>query len=402
MNLNRQDKVSGPSEAVGTSGAHRRNMVLRVLTDLFVTDGERQTAAEREINAELMVNLASEAGLVIRQEVAERLAYHPDPPRQLVGLLAADDIVVARPLLRHSPALSDEDLAQIILTTTIEHGRAVASRPALGVAVSDAIIAIEDAEAALTMLRNPHTALSGEGIRRLGRVARSDAAMVEALLARDNLEPAVLADLFWHTTSGNREAIFARLNADADWPSEQLPINAALRRANAESRKIVQEGLSKIMLARRIDDFRDLFGRAMGITPALSERIIKDEGGEPFAVACRAAGFTHEAYSTLLILYNPVVGRSVQRVFALGSIYEKIPGALAWRLLEAWNAVTRERERPASVPWQGSVALRSAIHESYAVRTDRSDTTYSASRGAKRALPPLRRPAKRSAGGSGA
>jgi uncharacterized protein (DUF2336 family) len=373
--------------------------VLRILTDLFVIDGERQSAAERETNEELMINMVGEAGQVVRQEIAERLACHQNPPRRLVRALAAEDITVARPLLRHSPALSDEELAEIVLTTTVEHARAAAARPAFGTALSDAIVAMEDTEATLAMLRNPYAALSADGIRRLCRAAGSDDVIAEALLKRDNLEPAALASLFWHATSENREAILERLSEQAVWPAEQPRLNAPLRRVDAASLKLAQEGFSKILLAGRIDDFRDLFGRAMGIAPALAARIMKDEAGEPFAIACRAAGFPMATYTTLLILYNPAVGQSVQRVFALGGIYERIPPALAWRLLEAWSAKIAAREQPAGIGEQSPARL-GGVYEPVAMRTERTAATYAAARGGQRTRAPLPRPAERSSGGS--
>jgi len=394
MHLTRLDNVSGLPGAAGIWSGHRRDTMLLILADMFAVHGERQSAAERANNEELMIRLAGEAGLVVRQEVAERLARHQKPPRRLVRALAEDNIVVAKPLLRHSPALSDEELALIVLTTTVEHARAAAERPAFGAALGDAIVATEDREAILTILRNPYAALSQDGIRRLCRTASGVQDIVEALLKRDNLEPAVLAELFWYATSQSREAILVRLSAQALWPAEQPRLNAPLRQANAANLKMAEEGLSKLLLGRRIDDFRKLFSRAMGIGPSLSARIMKDDSGEPFAIACRAAGFSMAAYTTLLILYNPAVGQSVQRVFALGSIYETIPRALAWHLLEAWSARMGDRA-------QTAVALREAIHEPLAIRSERSANGYTRGRDGNRTRMPTARPFERFAGGSG-
>ncbi|HSM19041.1 MAG TPA: DUF2336 domain-containing protein [Hyphomicrobiales bacterium] len=343
-----------------------------------------------------MIGLVGEAGQVVRQEIAERLACHQNPPRRLVRALAAEDIAVAKPLLRHTPALSDEELAEIVLTTSLDHARAAAARPAFGAALSDAIIALEDPEAILTLLRNPYAALSAAGIQRLCRLARSEKAIAEALLARNNLQPPVLASLFWQATSEGREVILEERSAQAVWADEQPRLNAPLRRVDAADLKLAQEGFSKILLAGRVDDFRDLFGRAMGITPALADRIMKDESGEPFAIACRAAGFPMSTYTTLLILYNPAVGQSVQRVFALGSIYERIPQALAWRLLEAWSVQMRDDAPPADSREQSSAALRGAVHDPVGMRTERSSATYSASRAGQRPRLPAARPAQRS------
>jgi len=404
MQFTQQDTVSSASRTAAR-GVHRRDMVLRILTDLFVVDGERQSEAQRKTNEDLMINLARESGSVIRREVAERLACHANPPRRLVRMLAADEIAVAAPLLRHSRALSDADLALIVLTGSVEHGRAVALRPALGAAVTDAIIAIEDAQAVSAMMRNPYAVLSEDGIRQLCRDGGDMAATVDALMTREHLQPEVMAGLFWHTAGANREVILARLtlrDAQAAWPDGLPRLNGALRSAGAADLQAAQEGLCKILLARRVDAFRDLFARALGVKPALGERIMQDEGGEAFAVACRAAGFSAEAFTSMLILYNPVVGKSVERVFAIGGAYDGIPRALAWRLLEAWNEKARDGDRerePAAA--RAEAPLRGAIHEAYAVRTERSAATYAAARGRPRPDAALPRPGQRSTGGSG-
>lgn len=393
MHLTRQHNVPSLPGAARTWGGHRRDTMLLILADMFAIHGERQSASERANNEELMVRLAGEAGLVVRQEVAERLAHHQKPPRRLVRALAEDDIVVARPLLRHSPALNDEELALIVLTTTIEHARAAAERPAFGAALGDAIVATEDHQAILTMLRNPYATLSQDGIRRLCRTAGGVQDIVEALLRRDNLEPAVLADLFWYAASQGREAILKRLSAQALWPVEQPHLNSPLRHADSANLKMAEEGLSKLLLGGRIDDFRNLFSRAMGIGPSLATRIMKDGSGEPFAIACRAAGFSMAAYTTLLILYNPAVGQSVQRVFALGSIYETIPRALAWHLMDAWSARMGDAAHL-------TFALREAVHEPLGIRTERGANGHTMARDGNRARTPKAQPLERIANAS--
>lgn len=377
MFLTQQDKITGLL-GITDSGPKRRDSVLRVLTDLFILDGDRQTPAEREMHEELMVNMALESGLVMRKEMAERLASHPRPPARLARLLAGDDIAVAGSLLRHSPALDDAALAEIVLTSSIEHARAAACRAMLGTASTDAIIALEDREAMLDVARNTDATLSADGISQLCRLAKNDAAMAQALLTRTDLRPELTVALFWYASSQLRETILERLAGEdigmSAWLNAIPRLNAPVRHADAETLKSTHEGLSSILLSRRTDDFRDLFGRILGLKPALAQRILNDESGEPFAIACRAAQLSVECYTTLLILYNPVVGQSVQRVFALGGLYESIPGALAWRMLEAWNAGTRD-EAPVQTPAAAATParMRGAIHDAFAVRTERPD-----------------------------
>lgn len=384
------------------SGVHRRNTVLRILTDLIVMDASRRDSKEAAAQEELIIALSEEAGTVMHQEIAQRLATLRSPPRRLVSLLVHKDFSVAAPLLRHSGALDDEEQAEIVLTTSLDHARAIAALPSPGPATIDAVVALEDTEAILLLLRNESVRPSAEAARQLYRLAKSDPGIARALIGCQALPPAMLADLYWHASSLQRDHILTRLRMEMTsgaWArpdkAGQAARPAPLARADARTRNAALDGFSAILRAGRHDAFGELFGRAAGIAPDLAARIIADDGGEPFAITCRALGIPAERFGELVLLYNPTVGRSVNRVFALGKAYGQIPADLAQGLLESWN-------RPVDAPARLAApeAARRPAHEGYAVRTGRSAATYAAGQ-ARRPAPVARRPAERGSGSAG-
>lgn len=366
MHSTQQDRISGLLDVVGLGGPNRRDTVLRILTDLFILDGERQSPTEREMHEQLMLNMAAEAGMVMRRELAERLAPHPHPPGKLMRMLARDDIDVARPLLRHSTALDDATLSEIVNTTTPDHVYAIAERAVLGPRTCDAIIVNGDRSALIQICRNPLAALSSDSIKSLSKLAAQDPSIATALLARKDLRPELMIGLFWQADSERRRTVLAKLGemegGPGTWRQGIPPLKAPIRQADTAARKAVQEGLAAILVARRSDEFRAMFAQVLGIKPSLARRIMNDVGGEPFAVACRAIGFTLETFTTMVILYNPAVGQSVERVYGLGNLFNKIPDSVAWHLLEAWNLASKEEKPADAMP---VMALREAIHDAF-------------------------------------
>jgi hypothetical protein len=70
----------------------------------------------------------------VRQKVAERLSSLKSAPHELTKLLANDAIEIARPILHHSPVLTDTDLIEIVKALTADHRLAIAMRPQVSAA----------------------------------------------------------------------------------------------------------------------------------------------------------------------------------------------------------------------------------------------------------------------------
>ncbi|MDB5490479.1 MAG: hypothetical protein JWO78_328, partial [Micavibrio sp.] len=69
---------------------------------------------ERELVSDLLINLMRQAEKDLREALSERLSTMEHAPLRIVLHMANDEISIARPVLRHSPVLSDLDLMYII------------------------------------------------------------------------------------------------------------------------------------------------------------------------------------------------------------------------------------------------------------------------------------------------
>jgi hypothetical protein len=109
------------------------------------------------------------------------------------------------------------------------------------------------------------------------------------------------------------------------------------------------ERLDAAALQGRIGEFIREFARLLDLPRGLCERIINDPTGEPIVVAAIAVRLPIAVLQRLLLLVNPAVGHSVERVFDLTNLAYDLDRAAAIRLLSSWRVKAR-REEPASPP----------------------------------------------------
>ena len=91
--------------------------------------------------------------LGVRRDLAQRLAYRRDVPRDLVVSLANDEINVAYPVLVESVVLEDADLIAIAYNQPASHQIAVTLRERISPDVSGALIESRNVDVIDTLLR---------------------------------------------------------------------------------------------------------------------------------------------------------------------------------------------------------------------------------------------------------
>lgn len=179
--------VRDPDEAVRADLARK---VAALLPDL--TADEQSLARERVI--EMVTALARDAAVRVRQVVAETLKDVADAPPELIRQLAEDiELVVAEPVLRWSPLLSDDDLLEILGGKPSAGAvAAIAQRAGVGSAVADAIVAADDEAAVAALLANPSAQIREETLDLIVERAPVRASWHPGLVSRPVL-PARLA-----------------------------------------------------------------------------------------------------------------------------------------------------------------------------------------------------------------
>jgi hypothetical protein len=101
---------------------------------------------------------------------------------------------------------------------------------------------------------------------------------------------------------------------------------------------------------------RDL-ERALGISRRMALRIIEDDMGEPIVAAAKAMELPADVLQRILLFMNPRVGRSVDRVYELASLYADITADAARHLVGIWrDADPADARTPKHVAlWQDAV-----------------------------------------------
>lgn len=130
---------------------------------------ETTTAERTKIQAltyEALVTLSRDQTVKVRQILSETLKDMIDAPSEIIVRLAKDvELVVAGPVLEFSPVLTDEDLLEIISTTSTQGAiNAISKRQYVSDIVSDAVIARNEESAITDLLANTNAQIREDAI----------------------------------------------------------------------------------------------------------------------------------------------------------------------------------------------------------------------------------------------
>ena len=160
--------------------------------------------------------MVADAALRVRANIAEAVRDLPDGPRDIILRLAHDPaVMVCEPVIRFSPMLTPEDLVTLITSgpppSTI---LAVASRPKIGAAVSDAIVDTADFAAIGALLANQTAQIREATLDALAAQSEEQTGWQEPLVNRPHL-PAVAQRILSEIVTGHLlETLAARRDLD--------------------------------------------------------------------------------------------------------------------------------------------------------------------------------------------
>jgi uncharacterized protein (DUF2336 family) len=288
-------------ELAQRDGADMRPTLLRVVVDLYVQESHH-SPAERARFAELACRLLGSVDAATRAAVAEKLGPCAATPPVVASLLARDEIAVADPILRASPALGEAELHAVLDTTGIAHAIAIAARPGLPESVAKRL--------------------------RLNAAPRRTPSPLSIVAPRLGPELTMaLARRYLLTDSNERRLILAALPACPPVEHEARVSRAGLEFA---------QRLERAALRHRAQEFAALLQQGTGLAAELAARATADRSGEPIVAICRALEIPFSTASRILLFLNPKIGASVQQVFSLSEVFERIAPVAARRLVAAW------------------------------------------------------------------
>jgi uncharacterized protein (DUF2336 family) len=162
-----------------------------------------------------------------------------------------------------------------------------------------------------------------------------------ANLAMQPQDAADISEMFFGAGPSERAQILHNL---ADTPLKASPRIPAARTVRA------LQTLEMAAYASDIDNFALEFGEALILPSRLAARVVNDPGGEPLACGCKALDIPNAAFQRILLFLKPEVGSSVNTVYRLSRLYDRLSERSALIMLAAWRgsvmAVARVKYRP--------------------------------------------------------
>jgi uncharacterized protein (DUF2336 family) len=306
-------KLEGLDNLARRDGVDTRPTLVRVLTDLYIQKPAHSSEEERHYT-ELALRLIDTVDLATRVLIAKKLAVYPGAPPAVARRLARDVIEVAEPVLRHCAVLTVADFDAVVRDFGPSHAAVIASRNA------------------------PATA---PVVRPTVATATADIGFERAHESAD-LE---LAGLFFSADPAARRMLLMSVgNAEGEPPA--APMLSPRELPNETIR-----ALESAALSRNRAQFTTLLEQALRLTHEKAERIVNDASGEPLLVAAKAVGMPSVVLQRVLMFIDPAIGESVQRVFELAALYERIHTQAALRIIGSLRGdeIVRPR-RPAHRP----------------------------------------------------
>ena len=305
--------------AMRNGSPDRRGRILQCVVDLFVAGADRLQPSQIRIFDEVLVALIERVDVRALPQLSACLADLATAPEEAVSRLAHhENAAIAGPVLLKSPALTDSRLLELASHRSQQHLVAIARRPTLSEALTDAMLKHAGKDAGRTLARNPGARFSGSGYARLLATAERDDVVAEALGLRPDFPADMLRQLLSRATSTVRTRLLKaaspqlrqRIQATIDAISAEAAPPPSDQVSNAEALAMV-DGLNRIgkLGDSSVNGFA-IRGERVNVVAALSvlsgaaidvvEQLMSQDGGTGLIIACRASRLNWQ--TTLAIL----------------------------------------------------------------------------------------------------
>lgn len=174
----------------------KRLELLHKVTDLYFDGVGAHSESETYLFNDIMERIVDQFSRDLKRQASAALAILPDFPSNIVRKFANDeDIEIARPVLRNSLSLTDDDLVQLARRGSQAHLTAIAGRSTLPEKVTDVLIDRGDHGVVKVVTANHGARLSTDGMDRLLEKAEHDVDLRELLVERPDLSPQIVDKL---------------------------------------------------------------------------------------------------------------------------------------------------------------------------------------------------------------
>ena len=159
-----------------------------------------------------------------------------------------------------------------------------------------------------------------------------------ANMAMQPKDAAEIHDMFFRAGASERALILHNL--------AQTPLKAAPQIPTVRAKRAIQI-LEMAAIARDVENFTLELGDSLILPSRVAAQIVDDAGGEALAVAARALDMPSPVFQRILLFFKPEIGTSVNDVYRLSRLYDRLDDRSALVMLAAWRgstlAVTRAK-----------------------------------------------------------
>lgn len=327
----------------GETAERRANAVQKIgreIRDLALTDADRAFATK------LMDRICQDVSDLVRRALAITLRSSPHLPAHIARQLIADIDSIAVPVLSNSPVLTDEDLVLVLQSKAAEKVRAIAQRKTLSLHISHAIVSFGDGAATARLAANDGALISPETAQLIGEMHADDDLIREAILARQDFPPQVIAKLIDHSA----EKIDANLKT---YPGLSDHRAALVSRDTAERARTYVIGGD--WPDDRLRDYVRSLDRGGKLTPRLILRAAGRGDMRFVLTAMSCLGQQTIEKTRLLILASNGLGA---KAVAIRARFDPVQVKLFTACVDVWSSVERENTAPSQGQFQRKVAER--------------------------------------------
>jgi uncharacterized protein (DUF2336 family) len=299
-----------------TSSEKRRELMQEV-SNLFVDGADRHTDREILRFGEVLSLLLDQVPVDDRASLSGRVAHLERTPRDLALKLAHDEAEVAAPILTHSRALTDDDLAHLAQHKSQDHLVAIAQRQFLTPTVTDVLVDRGNAHVLTTVTRNPGAEISDKGFGVLAVKARENKDLGEALSYRADMPPDIAEQIIASLDDAARERLQALLSGDQEMIGKLMMTarremdtqRTDSRRSRLETKVMVQDVrqgkatasqvLDALVFKKRMLDIAFVLSELAQVPEAHVSNVLHKVNAMGIAVVCRSLEVTEPVYGRL-------------------------------------------------------------------------------------------------------
>ena len=347
-------------DVIQRGSLERRTDMLRRISALFADAANRLGDDHVQLFDDVLHRLVDEVDANARIELAHRLAAICNAPRQVVRRLAKDDdIAVARPLLRQSARLADDDLLDIAEAKSEAHLLALSKRRGIGRPLTDVLIRRGNREVLRNLADNPDAQLSDANFAALISRSTQDGVLAQRIGMRPDIPPRHLRDLLLASTPAVQQRLLAAARPEvqseirrvlAEIPDE-AQAKAAQRDYAAAARRILErcragnlDETSVVELAksaqRESHQYEDLVAALAALCEVpidVVDRLMASNRPDPVLILCKSVGWGWPTAKAVMAAMPDGPPMSSPDLDAAFDNFERLSPATARRVMRFWQ-----------------------------------------------------------------